>query len=53
MAKLQAMVNQNINTQATTPARSRTEQNGPNSNVMVISHKQYVTTLLKDLHEES
>ena len=52
MAKPQAMVNQNINTQ-TTPVRPRTEQNGPNSNVMVISHKQYVTTLLKDLHKES
>jgi hypothetical protein len=32
--------------------RSRAEQNGPNSIVMVSSHKQYVATLIKDLHHK-
>lgn len=49
MAEQQAMVPQNIVTK-TTQVESRAEQNEPNSTVMVSAHKQYVTTLIKDLH---
>ena len=51
MAEPQAMVNQNIDTQAT-PVGSGAEQNGSNPNVMVSFHKQYVATILKDLHKK-
>ncbi|CAB4020993.1 Hypothetical predicted protein [Paramuricea clavata] len=51
MAEQQAMVSQIILTKAT-PVRSRAERNGPNSIVMVSFHKQYVATLIKDLHQK-
>ena len=49
MAEQQAMVSQTIHTKT---IGLRAEQNGPNSTVMVSSHKQYVANLITDLHQK-
>ena len=49
MAEQQAMVSQTIHTKT---IGLRAEQNGPNSTVMVSSHKQYVANFITDLHQK-